>query len=132
MLSEGLAVTEDEAYSILKRPSEDLESAYKVKDREIIAELFKAYEKELISLFNDTNDDLSIAQTIFVHTDSETEAFFTQRIQNSALALSASKKSIHLVNEKILDGIETSDSALAVCAFYYKESPQFKHSKNVL
>ena len=131
-LSTELSFTKEESYSILKRPSEELATAYKSKEILIIDALFAAYEHELISLFNDTNDDLSIPESIFIHTDALTEDFFHKRITNAAHALSPTARTVHFVNENMLGGIVCSDSALGVCAYFLKESPQFKHNKNIV
>jgi hypothetical protein len=131
-LSEELSFTKEESYSLIKRDEAEIATAYKTKEKEVIDALFGAYEHELTSLFNDTNDDLSISESIFIHTDSQTEDFFIKRITNAAHALSPSKKTVHLVNEKLLGGVTSTDSALAVCAYFFKESPLFKHGADVL
>jgi hypothetical protein len=126
-ISRELEITDEEAYSLLKRTSEEIRAAYKEKEVDRIMHLFSEYESELAQLLSDTNDDLSIPQSLFLHTDTDTERFCIERLTQAIATLTTSKKRIHLVNEQLLEGIETRDSALAVCAYYCKENHSFRH-----
>lgn len=126
-LSRALEITDEESYSLLKRTNEEIIGSYKEKEVNIILDLFSQYETELGLLFNETNDDLFIPHSIFLHTDTDTERFFVERITNTVAKLSANKRMIHLVNEQLLEGIQTRDSALAVCSYYFKENHSFAH-----
>ncbi len=131
-LSKELEITDEEAYSLLKRTSEEIKGVYKEAEVTRIMSLFTEFEAELTLLLSDSNDDLSIPQSIFLHTDIDTEAFFIERITNAVAKLSTNKKTIHLINEQLLDGIQARDSALAVCAYYFKENHSFRHTHHLL
>jgi hypothetical protein len=103
-----------------------------------VSELYREYEKRLSELFMETGDTLSIPKTIILHSNLDTEAFFSERLK--AAAAMATHGSHHIIPvskeivRKFYGEIETRelttrhDTALLVSAQFFhthRESENF-------
>jgi len=112
-------IPKEEAYSLMKSGTDALESTYgQVKKAEIEA-IFAAYEEKLGELFSQTGDSLSIPKTLFLHTSSNTEAFFSKCLKNGVKKATGGAHSVHLFTSELLGKKEMTDTALALSAHYF-------------
>lgn len=112
---ENLAqIPQEEAYGLLKN-----EFAASTKTNDQIQATFSAFDLKLASLFKETGDSLSIAETLFLHTDRLTEEFYIEHLKNGAKEATRRDHIILLISEKIFPHLELSDSALLLSVYYY-------------
>lgn len=102
-------------FSILETLSE--------KKRVDFEAIIESYTEQISSLFKRTGDQLSIPRTIFLHTDSRSEQFFSESLKSAAQKATKIDHSIHLVTSKLLPKNSINDTALLLSAqFFHNQS----------
>lgn len=119
-------IPNEEAYALLKNKKDDALEMYSVKVQEQIAAVFEEYEGQIVKLFSDTGDQLTIPKTIFVHTSLQTEEFFNKRLKSAAKKATGHEHVVNLVTKELFTDIEVEDSALAVSIYYFHNHYLFK------
>ncbi len=110
------SIPKEEAYAYLKG---DLEFVQKKLSPEKLTELevlFSSYEDKLTTLFKDTGDTLTIPKTMFLHTEIQTEAFFSTRIKNAAHNATGIQHNVHPVTSLLFDETDGHNTALLLSA----------------
>lgn len=121
-ISELTKVPIEEAYGYVKSNGTDLDKSLSKTKQEQLEKIISNFETKLAELLQKTGDQLSIPKTIFLHTDSLTEEFFTIRVKNAAKLATKSNHNVHTVTAKYFSDNLTSDTALLVSAYVFHKN----------
>ncbi len=75
-----------------------------------LTELYQAYEAKVSELLSETGDTLAIPKTILLHSNTETEGFFAERVQRGASVTTRSTHHVITVSKDIIDRFYTTES----------------------
>lgn len=112
-------VPKEEAFSYLRGSDKEAGTMFSATQKDHLQAILSAYELKISSLFKTTGDKLSIPKTVFLHTDANTEEFFTERIETAAADATLNKHHVHLVTAKLMEETDSTDTAILVSAHYY-------------
>ncbi len=118
-VAQACGIPNEEAFSLLKNDASHVANTYSATAKEKIDKIFQSYEESISQLFLNTDDSLSIPKTIFLHTSTNTDEFFSERIKNAALKATGHECAVHLVTKEFFSDINIHDSALALSAYFF-------------
>ena len=81
--------------------------------------LLDAYEEKVAELFKTTGDTLAIPETLFLHCETDTEAFFVNHLAKAAKKATKMAHKIHPITSLLFEEKKNIDTALLVSAHYF-------------
>ncbi len=123
-LMKELGVPRTEALSFMRENSINSAANFSEAKQQIINEAITEYEKELNKLFAKIGGALSIPKRIFLHTDRELEAFFSQRLKKASDSTSRNSHTIYPVTSKLLTNKAVDDTAILLSATLFHKNTQ--------
>jgi hypothetical protein len=112
-------IPKEEALGVMKDNATNVKQVLSPAKQEELEAVFKEYETNLADLFRKTGDALSIPKTIFLHTDAETEAFFSERVKNAANLATNSSHATHPITSQFFEKSESGDTAILLSAYVF-------------
>lgn len=97
------SVPVEEAFTYLKNPQIRARAEEQnPKLKTVIAQVCEQYREELVALFTETGDSLSVPKSMLIHTDLYTESFFKDQIAQGAHLATKVTHVVHDVSNTIL------------------------------
>lgn len=121
-------IPKEEALGVMKENATNVKLILSPSRVTELEEVFKNYENTIAELFKKTGDRLSIPKTIFMHTDTDNEAFFAERLIGAAHIATNSTHSVHPITSKIFENVVDVDSAILLSAYvFHKRLHNFEY-----
>lgn len=117
-IAAACGIPKEEAYAYLKNGVAFTKTKLPAARQTELENVITAYEARLAKLFLQTGDVLAIPKSLFLHTELNTEKFFTERVQHAAKQATNSNHNIHPITSALLADTEVGDTAIAVSARY--------------
>ncbi len=124
-LAESTGATKEEAYSYMKDSPSDIVNRLPKKAADKAEKSLEEYREKITELFLRTGDILSIPNTIFLHTDAKTEAFFVEQLSQAALLATGKRHTIHPITARVINESEEADSAILLGVEFLAKKDQY-------
>lgn len=117
-IAEMAKIPKEEAYAYLRGGGAMILNKLTDARRAELSVIVDAFEEKLAKLFRQTGDTLAIPKTLYLHTDADVEAFFTESLTRAAHRATGMQHVVHPITKELFNGKpgSTSDTAILLSA----------------
>ncbi|MCA9361063.1 hypothetical protein KC845_00745 [Candidatus Kaiserbacteria bacterium] len=120
-IATSLFIPTEEAYTYLKANTEYALASVGSAKQTLISEIYDSYTTELVNLFRETGDTLSIPQSVFMHTDLQTESVLRMLLKTATHVVTTTNHNVYTVTSDLISDSHTGDTPILLGVNYLEQ-----------